>query len=220
MIAKTNAIELLGKNLVRTEMLIVAMEKIKAYDQIYQMKQMNLQDYTAIKSIQDKELTQIEQSCGEHAMISLVTAFETFYKELIQQLLSEYPNYFVSRQTAYSDKVNELVQGNNLLTYGDIQSKLNLQNRFGYYEFLQTYSIVLLSDEEKEIVEYLYLCRNNYVHNAGRTDAKLKTKLLKIPLPFPNVVVSTEVKRLRTKLGKILHGSYKRVIDIVSARQA
>jgi hypothetical protein len=217
MIAKTNAIELFGKNLARTEMLIVAMEKIKAYNQIYQNKRIDLDMCKMIKSIQDEELVEIERSCGEHAIISLITAFETYYKELLQELLSEYQEYFVSRQTLYSAKVNELFNDKSLLTYEDIQDRLNLNNRFRYYEFLQTYSITILSGEEKDTVEHLYLRRNNYVHNAGGPDEKLKRKLQKNPSPFPDVVVSTEAKRLRTKLRKILLRSYKRVIGKVSA---
>lgn len=217
MIAKTSTIDLLTKNLARTEMLIAAMEKIKAYNQIYQNKQTNLIDYKAIKSIQDQELAKIEQSCGEHAIISMVTAFETFYKELIQELLSDYQEYFSSRQTKFSLTLNKLFQDNDLFIYEDIQDKLNLNNRFRYYDFLQEYSITLFSNEEKEFIEHLYLRRNNYVHNAGKPDKKSKKDLQNNPSPFPNLVVSTEAKRLRTKLHKILLGSYKQVIAIVSA---
>jgi hypothetical protein len=38
MIEATNAIEIARKNLERTELLIEAMEKIRAYNRIYQMK--------------------------------------------------------------------------------------------------------------------------------------------------------------------------------------
>ncbi len=215
MIAKTSTIDLLSKNLTRTEMLILAMEKIKAYNQIYQNKQTNFIDYKAIKSIQDRELEKVEQSCGEHAIISMVTAFETFYKELTQELLSDYREYFLSRQTKFSVKLNEMFQDNDLFTYEDIQDKLNLNKRFRYYDLLQEYSIILLSNEEKDFIEHLYLRRNNYVHNAGKPDKKSKGDIQKNPSPFPNLVVSTEAKRLRTKLHKILLGSYKRVIAIV-----
>lgn len=217
MIAKTSTVEILSKNLSRTEMLIVAMEKIKAYNQIYQNKQSNLHDYKVIKSIQDQELVKIEQSCGEHAIISMVTAFETFYKELVQELLADYQEYFLSRQTKFSLKLNKLFQDSDLFTYEDIQDKLNLNSRSRYYDFLQEYSINLFSNEEKEFIEHLYLRRNNYVHNAGKPDKKSKKDMQNNPSPFPNLVVSTEAKRLRTKLHKILLGSYKRMITIVSA---
>lgn len=208
---------LLSKNLARTEMLIVAMEKIKTYNQIYQNKQTNLIDYKAIKSTQDQELVKIEQSCGEHAIISMITAFETFYKELVQELLAEHSSYFFAISTPYSSQINEMVFESVFLTYEDIQRRLGLRDRKEYYGFLTSYSITLLSHEEQEFVEYLYLRRNNYVHNAGRPDEKLKTKLSKNPSPFPDVVVSTEAKKLRTKLHKILLRSYKQVITTVSA---
>jgi len=216
-IARTDALELLKKNLQRTEMLIVAMQKIKMYSQNYQANQVNLQDYKAMKTVQDRELIQIEQSCGEHAMISLATAFETYYKELTQQLLADYPKYFVSKRTKYSSKINELIDSTSLLAYEAVEDFLNLSNRFRYYDFLEAYSIALLTDDEKKVIEYIYVCRNNYVHNAGRLDAKSNVQLLKTPSPFPNTVIGTEVKRLRTKLGKILLGWHKRAIDVVSA---
>jgi hypothetical protein len=109
MIAQTNARELLLMNLQRTEMLITAMEKIKAFNQIYQMKQTNPDDYRIVRGFQDAELVKIEQSCGEHAIISLATAFETYYKELTQQLLAQHPEYFIARRTVYSDKVINLI---------------------------------------------------------------------------------------------------------------
>jgi hypothetical protein len=212
MITDTSAIVLLGKNLERTEMLITAMERIKALNQIYQMKQTDLEYYRIVKTIQDKELVKIEQSCGEHAIISLVTAFETYYKELIQQLFAQYSNYFVSRLTIFSARIKELIQSDKCFDYEEIEHRLSLKDRFDYYNFFAIYDIPLLSQDEKTLVEYLYLRRNNYVHNAGRQDKKLVEKLAKIPSPFKDIATSTEAKRLRTKLNKTLCKSYDRVI--------
>jgi hypothetical protein len=215
MIKETNAIELLSKNLQRTEMLIAATEKIKAFNQIYQLKQTDLEYYRIVKTFQDNELVEIEQSCGEHAIISLVTAFETYYKELVQQLLAQYPNHFVSRHTIFSDKVTKLIDSDELLIYEDIERRLELKDRFGYYEFFSVYSIPFLSREEETLVEYLYLRRNNYVHNAGRPDKKSMGKLVKNPSLFKEKATGTEAKRLRTKLKNILVKSYDRVIAAV-----
>lgn len=215
MIANTDAIDLLKKNLQRTEMLIAAMEKIKAFNQIYQMRQTDPDFYKSVKTIQDKERIQIEQSCGEHAIISLVTAFETYYKELVQQLLSQYPKYFVSKHTAYSNRVLDLIRSNETLIYEDIERKLRLKDRFSYYSFFKAYAIPFLLQDEEELIKYLYLRRNNYVHNAGRTDSKLGNKLAKTAPPFQENMVSTEAKRLRTKLKKSLDKSYDRVIAVV-----
>jgi hypothetical protein len=189
MIAETNAIELLEKNLQRTEMLIAAMEKVKAFNQIYQTKQTDLEYYRMVKTIQDKELA--------------------------QQLLAQYPNHFVSRHTTFSGKVTDLIDSDELLIYEDIERRLELKDRFGYYEFFVAYSIPFLSREEETLVEYLYLRRNNYVHNAGRPDKKSMGKLVKTPSPFKEKTTSTEAKRLRTKLKKTLVKSYDRVIATV-----
>ena len=80
MVEKTDAIPLLGKNLNRTDMLIEAMTKIKAYNRLYQMEHARDRDYLVVKGVQDKQLEKIEQSCAEHAIVSLATAFETYYK--------------------------------------------------------------------------------------------------------------------------------------------
>jgi hypothetical protein len=186
--------------------------KSKIDNGIYQANQTNLKDYKIAKTGQDRELIQIEQSCAEHAIISLVTAFETYYKELIQQLFADYPDYFTSKNTIYSSKIKELLQSDQLFNYEDIDRKLDLRNRLDYYNFLEAYSILFFSDEEKEMIEYLYLRRNNFVHNAGRPDTKLQTKLAKTPSPVNESVISTEAKRLRTKFGKTLSKSYNRII--------
>lgn len=216
MIAKTFAKSLLEMNLQRTEMLIAAMDKIKAYNRIYQMNQPNLQHYDAVRTVQDEQLIQIERSCGEHAIISLVTAFETYYKELMQQLLAEHPDYFTRKSTKYSGTVLDLTESDRMLSYEEIERKLELNNRFAYYRFFKSYSIPFLPKSGEEFIEYLYLRRNNYVHNAGRPDTKLKTKLAKTPSPFGEPGISTEAKKLRTKLTKILSKSYDDVMSIVN----
>lgn len=216
MIAKTFAKSLLEMNLQRTEMLIAAMDKIRAYNSIYQMNQTNLQDYHMVKAIQDEELARIRRSCEEHAIISLVTAFETYYKELVQQLLADYPDYFTRRSTKYLGKVMELIEDYQVLDYEDIERKLHLNNRFAYYDFFKAYSIPFLPSGEEEFIEYLYLLRNNYVHNAGRPDTKLKTKLAETPSPFGEPEISAEAKRLRTKLRKILNKSYDQVMNLMN----
>jgi hypothetical protein len=101
------------------------------------------------------------------------------------------------------------------LIYEDIERRLELKDRFGYYEFFSVYSIPFLSREEETLVEYLYLRRNNYVHNAGRPDKKSMGKLVKNPSLFKEKATGTEAKRLRTKLKNILVKSYDRVIAAV-----
>ncbi len=209
---------LLRKNLNRTKMSIEAMEKIKAYNRLYRMglHGLELKYHKMVKVVQDQQLEQIEQSCGEHAIISLATAFETYYKELLQQLLSGYPDYFLSRETVYSHVVNRLIEGNEPVTYEGIERALKLTNRFDYYTFFKTYSITFLSADEEEFIEYIVLQRNNYVHNAGRPDTKTRKKLSAIQPPFDGYVISTEAKRLRTKFRRTLFKSYDRIISILT----
>jgi len=172
-----------------------------------------LDDRKIVKRIQDAEFDRIQQACGEQAIISLATAFETYYRELFQQLLGEFPLYFTSINTKYTSATNELIDSDVESTYEDIETKLNLRNRFDYYELFKAYSIPFLNKEENDFIEYIYTQRNNLVHNAGRLDTKTKTKLQSIPKPFDEERISTEAKRLRTKFGKMIPKVNQRVID-------
>ena len=213
MIEKANAIEVFKKNILRTESLITAMEKIKAYNRLYQMNIEKSYPYNAKidKQIQDKELSNIEKSCGEHAIISLVTAFETYYKELLQQLLSEYSTFFLSYKTKYTSKIHQLIEGENLFSYEQIEAKLELKNRFDYYRFFKEYSIPMLTLEEYEFIEYIYAIRNNFVHDAGNIDERTKKRLEKFPAPVFCSFISTESKKLRTKLKKLINKIDERI---------
>ncbi len=211
MIKRTDAIALLHKNLGRTEMLFTAMEKIKAYNRIYQMNIRDLEYYKIVKNIQDQELERIERSCGEHAIISLATAFETYYKELLQELLYKYPSYFLSKHTSYSSVVNNLIERSDPVTYEEIESALRLQKRSDYDKLFKAYSIPFLSAEDKAFVKYIVLWRNCFVHNAGRITAKARESLTGIQKPFDEPLLSTEAKRLRTKFLKVVLRSYDRL---------
>jgi hypothetical protein len=59
--------------------------------------QVGLQRARMVTQIQDEELNRIGKSCIEHAVISLATAFETYYKEFLQQLLFIRPGFFLSK---------------------------------------------------------------------------------------------------------------------------
>jgi ribosomal protein S13 len=219
MIQRTDAIDVLNKNIDRTNSLIAAMEKIGAYNRIYQMNvatQINSQFANIVSEVQKEELSRIEQSCSEHAIISLSTAFETYYKELLQQLLFLYPEFFLSRHTKYTDSIQELSEGQEQFSYEHIELKLNLRSRFDYYKFFQAYSISLLEVKEVEFIEYLYVKRNNFVHNAGKIDEKTQRKLKSLPKPVDDSSVTTEVKRLRTKFTKMMILIDKRIKESIS----
>lgn len=217
MIEKTDAIALLKRNLHRTEMLIEAMENIKARDRLYQMEHARDRDYfETVKAVQHERLERIEQSCGEHAIISLATAFETYCRELLQQMLSEYPDYFVSRRTKYSERLNGLIEDAQPVTHEEIGQALKLGGRFDYYALLKAYSIPFLSSDEEGFIEYVYLRRNSYVHSAGRLDARTREKLAATSPPFNECALSTEAKRLRTMFRRIMYKSYDRTKSILA----
>jgi len=192
--------------------MLLAKNNKKGIRGIHHTNFMNFEEYKAVKALQDDQLTHIEQSCAEHAIISLVTAFETYYKELVQQLLADYPAYFVGRDSAYSDAVKELIEADQLFGYEDVAKKLRFTSRRTYYNFFDAFSIPFLPESEREIIEHLCLRRNNYVHNAGRPDSEFKKKIIRHPRPLNEDVLSTESKRMRTKMKKILVKSYERVI--------
>jgi len=193
-------------------MLLEAIDKIRAYNRLYRMEQTNREYLKMVEKVQDEEFEQIQQSCGEHAIISLATSFETYYKELLQQLLFQFPDYFTSRLTEYSTKLTELINSEHPVNYELIEAKLKLRNRFDYYDFFKAYDIEFLSPDEEKLIEYIYLKRNNYVHNAGRLDTKTQKKLEVSSPPYNEHIISTEAKRLRTKLKRAIYKVHDRII--------
>lgn len=219
MIQQTDSIEVFKKNIDRTNSLIAAMEKISAYNRIYQMKaaeDINSQYANIVSRVQNEELNRIEKSCSEHAIISLSTVFETYYKELLQQLLFLYPEFFLSQHTKYTDTIQELIRRREQFSYEHIEANLNLKNRFDYYKFFQAHSILLLELKENEFIEYLYIKRNNFVHNAGKIDEKTQRKLKNIPTPVNSSSITTEAKRLRTKFTKMMTLIDRRIKESIS----
>jgi hypothetical protein len=196
----------LEKNLKRTEMLIEATVKIRAYNQQYQSQQPP--HYRGMVSdIQNKQLISIECSCAEHAIISLATAFESFCKELIRELLIEHQNFFISRSTRYSIKVNKLLHKKSI-SPDSIEQDLGLRYRKEYIAFFEAYSINLLSEKDKGVIEHIYLRRNNYVHNGGSRDEEQISTKDKVLQPILETSIITDAKRLRTTLARMLRRAY------------
>jgi ribosomal protein S17E len=219
MIKTTNAIQIFQINLGRTNALIVAMDKIKAYNRIYQMSEsatsLGLEHAKTVEQIQNQELNWIELSCAEHAIISLATAFETYYKELIQELLGSYPDYFLSQDTKNVDQVRELVTSKEKYTWEEIGSRLKLKYRLSYYNFFKDYSVPFLSEKEAELIDYIFVKRNGFVHSASISDKKTVVGLQKIHPPVKEEVVRTEAKRLRNKLERTVISLHKRVLEAI-----
>ncbi len=131
MIETTKAIKVFQKNIARTHALIEAMDKIKAYNYLYQMREWKDSPKQAkvLEEIQGKQLAWIEQSCAEHAIISLTTAFETYCKEFIQELLAGHSDRFMDRINN-SNQIRDLIESKKKISFDVIKKKLKLNNRF------------------------------------------------------------------------------------------
>ena len=176
------------------------------------MEQTEREYRKVVERVQDEQFEQIQRSCSEHAIISLVTSFETYYKELLQQLLFQFPDHFTTTSTKHSTKINRLINSENQVTYEVIEDRLGLWKRFSYYGLFKTYNIEFLSPDDKEFIEYIFVKRNNYVHNAGRLDTKTLKNLEKISSPNSENEIGTEAKRLRTKLKRAIYKVHDRII--------
>ena len=157
MIIKADSIRVFLENIQRTEMLIQAVDKIKAYNRLYQ-DTAYVEEYRygkMVEEIQNAQLVKIENSCSEHAIISLATTFETFCKELIQQLLFEFPDFFQKGKTKYSITINKLISDKTEYDYEVITRNLCLFSRFDFNSFFKTYGLVFLKDEESNLIEYI-----------------------------------------------------------------
>ena len=216
MIEITNAIEVFQQNIGRTKALIEAMDKIKAYNCLYQMREAVTDPQIAklVTEIQDRQLAWIELSCAEHAIISLATAFETYCKELVQELLASYPDYFLRYKTNDTNQVRKLIESKEKISLEKIEATLKFKNRFDYYRFFESYSIPFLSEKEAELIEYIFIKRNYFVHNAGKPNGKTEVKLQQIPHPVKEEMIRTEAKKLRTKLERVIISLHKRVHSV------
>jgi hypothetical protein len=216
MIVKTHASEVYESNIRRTNSLINAMDKIKALDRLYQEKTYaeNYEMGRIVAQVQNEAFTHLQLSCAQHAIISLATAFETYLKELLQELLFKYGDYFCKTETSYSKKVEELIKSPAKNDYEAIAVALQLRGRYDYIDFFEEYSINLFSAEDKKLFEYIYLYRNCFVHNGNKIDAKTARKIQALRVvkdePLP-----TQSKRLRTKFEKCIPKSYKEAIEFL-----
>jgi hypothetical protein len=219
MIESTNAIEVFSANLARTNMLIEVMERNNGYNSGYQhdayLKHREFGE--AVKNSQEEQARKIEISCAEHAIISLATLFETYCKELVQELLYAFPKYFLAKQTIFHNKINELLDGEHEYNYEDISETLSLGNRFKVIKFFELHEIAFMTEEDINLVEYIYLLRNCFVHNAGRIDKKTQQKLEAFVPPIKADSKVTISKMLRTRVKKLIPKLHKRVMSQLAA---
>lgn len=205
MIIPVDSNEVFSHNLERTNMLIQAMEKIKGYNYIYQQNPTYTPEFRSIvEKSQSDELEKFEKSCSEHAIISLCTLFETYYKSILQELLFKNPQHFLSKETKYLADITELINATEVYDYHVIVEKLKLSKRFYVYKFFEEYSIPFLASNEHDIVEYLFLLRNVFVHNAGNFSDKVKERMQTMNVPYKDDYLTTQSKRYRTLIKKLI----------------
>jgi hypothetical protein len=213
MIDKADAMGIFKININRTDMLIDAIGRIKAYNDIYQQKILMDEPHflSAVRDVQNERLKEIENSCAEHAIISLATVFETYYKELLQELIFEIPNYFVSKTNRHTNSVRSLIESDELYAYEDIERRLRLRSRNDYYNLFRDFDIPFILDSEKERIEEVYAFRNHFVHNANRIDTRADSRLSLINLSAKGKDVVARAKILRTIISQMIPRIDKRV---------
>ena len=149
----------------------------------------------------------------KHAIISLTTLFEIFYKELLQELLYRFPKYFNSIETKYSAIIKKLTNDSSNHDHQSIAELLDLKNRFKFLKFFKSFKLNFLLSNEKELVEYIYIWRNCFVHNGGKVDNNTLSKLQNVTKPVDEVYLSTESKRLRTKMKRLIPKIHSRITN-------
>jgi hypothetical protein len=125
---------------------------------------------------------------------------------LPQEIISGNGKYFLNQSTRYTHKLNILIHSTILFTSQDIENELELKNRFKYNNFFKSYNIPWLTDQKDEdLIEYIYTKRNHLVHNVNRQDTKTTQKLSRMSIPIQEENILTEIKRISTKIGKMIH---------------
>jgi hypothetical protein len=206
MISDTNALIVFNANLERTNLLIEAIVRIEKYNWIYQNGQKHPEMGRIIKLSQDALLAKIETSCSEHAVISLATAFETYLKELFQEVLVKHSDFFLTKETKYSMNLKILIEDTKEHDYESISSALGFERGFNhsYLRFFKAYGINVLTKEENKWIETIYLCRNCFVHNAGKLDKKTFAKLKQTYPSKDGKLWVGNYKQLRTQMKRLI----------------
>jgi len=115
-------------------------------------------------------------------------------------------------ESRYQEKIKDLVTRDEYLDYEYIANYLGLKNRKDFFEFFKEHDITLLTGEEEGMIKHLYTMRNCYVHNAGKIDRKTRERLGEYPSPTDEICITTQAKRLRTRLNKLIVKANKRIM--------
>ena len=196
------------------------MDKIRAYNRLYQMREVaNCPiGMASVTQIQDRQLAWIESSCAEHAIISLATAFETYYKAVVQELLFCFPEYFLKQKTNFSECLHALIESNEENSFEQIEEALNLRSRHSYYRFFKAHSIRFLSESEHEFIESVYLKRNSLVHTAGDLHDIAHGISPKNQNRRKEDTLRNQAKIMRTKFRNLITLLHERILDAVAGQ--
>lgn len=206
MIGKNDAFNVFEINLERTNMLIQAIEKINCYNSSYQDKAYDVSlDYgRVVKTIQDNELVKISTSCIEHAIISIATAFETYLKELIQELLFKNGDHFLKQNTIWKETITALINDAEIYDSELILNRLELNSRIKIVLFLSKHNITLLTQEQENFIKSIYIKRNNFVHNGSVLSEKAKIQIAELKKIASSQYFNQSIKQTRTKFRKMI----------------
>lgn len=219
MILKADTILAFDANIERTNMLITSMEKIKGYDRMYQDRAYE-QHYKlgqAVTESQNKELLKIEAACAEHAIISMATVYETFLKDLLQEVLYEYGEYFCSIETDYTEIIKKLVKGAKKHDYQSIGKELGINSRYGYTQLFKAYSIPIETPEEKALYDFIFVYRNSFIHHGNKMSANTLKKL-EAQQVVKEEALTTRSKRLRTKVERAIPKTWIKVLKLLEKK--
>ena len=214
MIKENCAFKAFEINLERTNMLIQAVDKIGGYNYQYQDKayDINPEYGNIVKSVQDIELEKISISCFEHAIISLATTFETYLKELIQELLFKYSDYFLKHDTKWKEKIKEIINDSEGYDFEFILDKLNLKNRFQIIDFLSKHNVFLLSTDLEKLIKSIYIKRNNFVHSGSKLSEKAKSQIKDLISVDKKTFFDLSIKQIRTKFKRLMNKTHENVL--------
>jgi len=219
MILKTDTILAFAANVERTNILITSMEKIKGYNRIYQERsyEQNYKMGQVITEVQNRELVKIEAACAEHAIISMATVYETFLKDLLQEVLYEYGGYFCLKETNYSETITKLVKGPKKNDYQSIGKALGINSRYGYIQFFKAYSIPIETPEEKALYDLIFVYRNSFIHHGSKMSANTLKKLEAQDI-VKEQTLTTRSKRLRTKVERAIPKTRIKVLQLLEKK--
>ncbi|WP_291125696.1 hypothetical protein [Flavobacterium sp. UBA6031] len=206
MIKRNDALNVFEMNLERTNMLIQAAEKIGGYNYLYQDKafDVDIAYGKIVRTIQNEELEKISISCFEHAIISIATAFETYLKELIQELLFKNGDYFLKQDTIWKETIKALIKESEIYDCEVILNRLELYNRFKIISFLSKHNISLLTQDQDNFIKAIYIKRNNFVHNGSVLSEKTKLQIIELKKTDTNQYINQSIKHTRTKFRKMI----------------